>query len=171
MDLEKMKEEMDKENDFLTELLNLEEAPNHQRTGDGDQEINPETLSDMPSKKTIGKLEESASARGSCCWKVRVNYYVKNDAYTQQSLIFGYYRKESTYINGKPHYTSMFSSGSRAIWFTSGNYWMIGESRNRGTTWGNALNRNNYNCPYDPAYDWQYVNRYNNWAYAGQGLS
>ena len=59
-----MKEEMDKENDFLTELLNLEEAPNYQRTGDGDQEINPETLSDMPSKKTIGKLEESASARG-----------------------------------------------------------------------------------------------------------
>ena len=29
-DLEKMKEELDKENDFLTELLNLEEAPNHQ---------------------------------------------------------------------------------------------------------------------------------------------
>ena len=25
-----MKEEMDKENDFLTELLNMEEAPNHQ---------------------------------------------------------------------------------------------------------------------------------------------
>ena len=61
-----MKEEMDKENDFLTELLNMEEAPNYyQRTGVVGQEINPETLSDMPSKKTIGKLEESASTRGT----------------------------------------------------------------------------------------------------------
>ena len=59
-----MKEEIEKENDFLTELLNLEEAPNYQRAGVVDQEINPQTLSDMPSKKTIGKLEESASARG-----------------------------------------------------------------------------------------------------------
>ena len=62
-DLEKIKEEMDKENDFLTELLNFEEAPNFQ-TARVDQEINPETLSDLPSKKSIGKLEESASARG-----------------------------------------------------------------------------------------------------------
>jgi hypothetical protein len=59
-----MKEEMDKENDFLTELLNLEAAPNYQRAGVVGQEINPETLSGMPSKETIGKLEESASAKG-----------------------------------------------------------------------------------------------------------
>jgi hypothetical protein len=58
-----MKEEMNKENDFLTELLNLEEAPNHQKAR-VDQEINPETLSGMPEKNTIGKLEESASAKG-----------------------------------------------------------------------------------------------------------
>ena len=59
-----MKEEMAKENDFLTELLNLEGAPNYPKVGVVDQEINPETLSDLPSKKSIGKLEKSASARG-----------------------------------------------------------------------------------------------------------
>ena len=100
-----------------------------------------------------------------------MNYYVKNDAYTQQSPIFGYYRKESTYINGKPHYTSMFSSGEHAIWFSTYNEWMIGDSRNRGSNTGYAANRNNYNCPYDPAYDWKYLNGYRNWANAGQGLS
>ena len=61
--MEKIKEEMDKENDFLTELLNLEEAPNYQTARVG-QEINPETLSNLPSKNSIGKLEESASAKG-----------------------------------------------------------------------------------------------------------
>ena len=61
--------------------------------------------------------------------------------------------------------------GSRAIWFTSGNYWMIGRSSDRGSTTGWALNRNNNNCPYDPAYDWKYVDRYNNWTNAGRGLS
>ena len=59
-----MKEEMAKENDFLTELLNLEGAPNYPKAGVVGQEINPETLSDLPSKKSIGKLEKSASARG-----------------------------------------------------------------------------------------------------------
>ena len=43
-----MKEEIAKENDFLTELLNLEEAPQHQTA----------------SKKSIGKLGESASPGG-----------------------------------------------------------------------------------------------------------
>ena len=58
-----MREEIDKENDFLTELLDMEEAPKIQMAR-VDQEINPETLSDLPSKEGIGKLEESASARG-----------------------------------------------------------------------------------------------------------
>ena len=61
-DLEMMKEEIDKENAFLSELLNLEEAPNFQ-TARVDQEINPKTLSGLPSKKSIRKLEESASTR------------------------------------------------------------------------------------------------------------
>ena len=98
-------------------------------------------------------------------------YNTKNDAYTQQSGMYGYYQKESTYINGKPHYTSRFSSGSRAIWFSNQNQWMIGRSSDRGSTTGWAYNNNNYNCPYDPAYDWKYYNRYNNWANAGEGLS
>ena len=85
--------------------------------------------------------------------------------------MFGYYRKESSYINGKPHYTSMFASGKHAIWFNPNNQWMIGASNDRGSNYGYAYNTNNYNCPYDPAYDWQYVNRYNNWANAGKGLS
>ena len=38
---------------------------------------------------------------------------------------------------------------------------------NRGSTTGNAYNSNDYNCPYDPAYDWKYANHYNNWADAG----
>ena len=58
-----MREEIAKENAFLTELLNLEEAPN-QKTARVGQEINPETLSGQPLKKSIGKHEESASAKG-----------------------------------------------------------------------------------------------------------
>ena len=108
---------------------------------------------------------------GSCCWKVHVAYYIKNDAYTRWNHAYGYYRKESTYIYGKPHYTSMFASGAHAIWFNNHNEWMIGRSSNRGSTTGYAYNRANYNCPYDPAYDWKYYNRYSNWANAGQGLS
>ena len=100
-----------------------------------------------------------------------MNYHTKNDAYTQQSGMYGYYQKESTYINGKPHYTSRFSSGSRAIWFNTNNSWMIGSSNNRGTTFGYAYNTNNHNCPYYAAYDWKYWDRYSNWASAGRGLS
>ena len=58
-----MREEIAKENAFLTELLNLEEAPNRKTARVG-QEINPETLSGQPLKKSIGKHEESASAKG-----------------------------------------------------------------------------------------------------------
>jgi hypothetical protein len=99
-----------------------------------------------------------------------VAYNTKNDAYTQQSRIFGYYRKQSYYINGKPYYTSMFSSGSYAIWYKSG-VWLIGSYSDRGSYTGYAFNRNNDNCPYSAAYDWKYNNRYNNWASAGLGLS
>ena len=53
-------EEIAKENAFLSELLNLEAAPNHQTARVG-QEINPKTLLDLLSKKSIGKLEEYAS--------------------------------------------------------------------------------------------------------------
>ena len=46
-----------------SQLLSLEDVPNYQ-TARVDQEVNPETLSTLPSKKSIGKLEESALARG-----------------------------------------------------------------------------------------------------------
>ena len=60
-----MRREIEKENDFLSELLNLEEAPQNQAAR-VDLETNPKTLSeDLPRKKSIGKLEESASARGN----------------------------------------------------------------------------------------------------------
>ena len=61
-----MREEISKEDAFLTELLNLEEAPN-QKTGKVDQEINPETLSGQPLKKSIEKQNDSdfsASGKG-----------------------------------------------------------------------------------------------------------
>ena len=46
-----------------SQLLNLKDTPNYQ-TARVDQEVNPETLSNLPLKKSIGKLEESALARG-----------------------------------------------------------------------------------------------------------
>ena len=52
-----MKKEIAKENAFLTELLNLEEAPNHQTARVG-QEVNTKTLSDLLPKKKL------ASAKG-----------------------------------------------------------------------------------------------------------
>ena len=85
--------------------------------------------------------------------------------------MYGNYRKASTTINGKPHYTSMFSSGTRAIWFSNQNQWIIGYTSEQGTASGFAYNNNNDNCPYDPAFDWQYLDRYRNWASAGDGLS
>ena len=56
----------------------------------------------------------------------------------------------------------------RAIWSNHNNSWMIGSSSDRGS--GYAYNSNDYNCPYDPAYDWKYTNYYNNWADAGDFL-
>ena len=110
---------------------------------------------------------------GSCCWKVRVGFSVINDANTQWIHALGNYRKESTLCNGKPHYTSYGASGANAIWYepTEPSGWMIGSSSERGSTTGYAYNPNNYNCPYDAAYDWKYYNRYGNWADAGKGLS
>ena len=46
-----------------SQLLSLKDAPNYQ-TARVDQEVYPETLSNLPSKKSIGKLEESALSRG-----------------------------------------------------------------------------------------------------------
>merc|ERR1712184_197168 len=46
-----------------SQLLSLKDAPNYQ-TARVDQEVNPETLSNLPSKKSVGKLEESALSRG-----------------------------------------------------------------------------------------------------------
>ena len=107
---------------------------------------------------------------GSCCWKVNVHSKTKNHVYTRHRNMFGYYEKEQNLLNGKPHYTSVFSSGSLAIWFTSSyNTWMIGPSNNRGTIRGYAYNDNNYNCPYTAAYDWKYWN--NGWTKAGRGLT
>ena len=45
-----------------SQLLKLEDVPNYQ-TARVDQEVNPETLSTLPSKKSIGKLDESALKR------------------------------------------------------------------------------------------------------------
>jgi len=153
-----------------SQLLNLEDVPNYQ-TARVDQEVNPKTLSTLPSKKSIGKLEESALARGSCSSKVLVHYTTKNDAYTQRSYIYGYYKINSATINGKPYYTSMFQNGRYAIWYSHIGHWMIGYSRQQGTTYGFAYNSNNYNCPYYPAYDWKYLDYYQNWCSAGKGLS
>ena len=54
-----------KEKHFETELLDLEEVPQLQ-TARTDQEINPETLSNLPAKdsETNMLLEESAAAKG-----------------------------------------------------------------------------------------------------------
>ena len=46
-----------------SQLLNLEDVPNYQPAR-VDQEVNPKTLSTLPSKKSIGKLKESTLARG-----------------------------------------------------------------------------------------------------------
>jgi len=155
-----------------SQLLNLEDVPNYQ-TARVDQEVNPKTLSTLPSKKSIGKLEESALARGSCSSKVLVHYTTKNDAYTQRSYIYGYYKlaHADATINGKPYYSSMFANGRYAIWYSNIGHWMIGYSSQQGTTYGFAYNSNNYKCPYYPAYDWKYLDYYQNWCSAGKGLS
>jgi len=151
-----------------SQLLSLKDAPNYQ-TARVDQEVNPETLSNLPSKKSVGKLEESALSRGSCSSKVLVHYSTKNDAYTQRNYIYGYYKLEQGLINGKQHYSSMFANGIYSIWYN--NNWLIGSTSQKGTTYAYAYNRNNYNCPYDPAYDWFYLDYYRNWRSAGRGLS
>ena len=106
----------------------------------------------------------------SCCWKVSVGYSIQNHAYTEHSPMYGDYRKESTFINGKPHYTSMFDSGSHAIWFNNIGSWMIGYSKQQRTNTGFAYNSYDYNdCPYYPGYDWKYAHS-GNWYDAGEGL-
>ena len=105
---------------------------------------------------------------GSCCWKVKVDYSKKNDVYTQLSNIYGYYYKQSYYINGKSYY----KKGSKAIWYRYGTGWMIGKHSARGSVRGYAYNTNNYNCPYTAGFDWEYYNHYTNkLAIAGRGLS
>ena len=94
---------------------------------------------------------------------------MKNDAWTQRKYVYGYYNIGSGTINGKPHYSSEFSNGQYSIWYNDS--WYIGNSGEKGTTYGFAYNRNNYNCPYDPAFDWKYLDSYRNWASAGDGLS
>ena len=65
----------------------------------------------------------------------------------------------------------MFANGIYAIWYSDNGYWMIGYSSQQGTRYGFAINRSNYNCPYYPAYDWKYLDYYQNWCPAGKGLS
>ena len=57
-----------------SQLLNLEDVPNHQPAR-VDQEVNPKTLSTLPSKKSIGKLEESAVARGKLNGKKEIIFF------------------------------------------------------------------------------------------------
>ena len=84
--------------------------------------------------------------------------------------MYGYYRKESTYINGKPHYTSMSSSGEYAIWYVDG-VWMIGRAINRGSLTGYAYNKNNYDCPYNASDDWKHSNHNKKWVKALGGIA
>ena len=75
--------------------------------------------------------------------------------------IFGEYElKSASGYHGKPHYVSIFKSGSYGIWYDENGRLTIGLSSKIGTTdaiaYVESKDLDADDCPYDPAYDWFY---------------
>ena len=108
---------------------------------------------------------------GSCCYKVRAWYNIKNNAWHQNQFgRFGYYTLRPGTINGKAHYTSD-DDGKAAIWWEGGR-WRVGFTKDVGTNVCSLYVDSNADCPYTPrSYTWRYYDQYGNWRDAYKGFS
>ena len=74
-------------------------------------------------------------------------------AHDNQKKSAGKYTKASGLSSGMPYWTS--SDGTKALWFTNGQ-WMIGGESDLGTTTAGLLSTNSPSCPESVGMDWKY---------------
>ena len=84
--------------------------------------------------------------KDACCYKVRVTYILKTEAYDNQKKKYGVYTMEHGLTNAKPSWTQ--EDGSNAIWLNEGD-WIVGPASSHGKGFGGLQARNGANCVHD----------------------
>ena len=107
-----------------------------------------------------------------CCVHIEVYYQTLNEAYDNQSHVYGIYTKMSGSVNGRSHYQSDFDNGAFGIWWCSSlstNAWMISESSYHGQCTGYAAAAEDVKCPENVGWNWFYTDN-QGWFAAEEGL-
>ena len=98
--------------------------------------------------------------------KIKVESSLQNNASIWLKSKFGTYTLEQDLVNGKHHYTSTFSNGIYAFWYTKADNWILGLSSGRGENGGYLhVNGASYSCPNGPL-DWKYLRSSGDWPVA-----
>ena len=112
--------------------------------------------------------------------RLHVWYVEKNDAWTQYSKMFGFYRFEK-FLKGKPSYTSEHEEGAYAVWYDENRNWCLGPSSMRGKkewqlgqpsffAYGKVHSGGDDVCPTDTDYVWQYSDINGDWKPTNHGF-
>merc|ERR1712018_178326 len=98
------------------------------------------------------------STNGECSYKIEVDCNeCDKGSHAEEPNIYKYYYAQPGTVGGKAHYKS--SDGDHVIWYHSRRgKWHFGKDENLGTDYRHAEVASDHECPYSPAYTWQYYN-------------
>jgi len=115
-----------------------------------------------------------SSVDAGCCWKVSVARTKGYGKISNNAGMYGVYKMDSGWVNGKPHYTSV--NGKYAIAYckeSDKDQWVIQtrDDDRRGDCHGVAYTNDDHSCVSDVKYTWHYLSANSGWLLAEKSLS
>jgi len=141
----------------LSSLFRMGHGQNDERSG-MNMMANPDGKTHSAVKESSPFEKSLPSFRSSCCSTVEVRPHSSYSEVSVQPQSYGYYYKQELNINGKVWYKK--NQYDKCIWWSTlhGGAWYVGRCSVRGSDYGHFVNYDDYDCPQDPGWSWQYSN-------------